>query len=542
MPAETWIEVKPSPLGGKGTFATKTQEPGDVLLALDRPLIVALDKTRLEDTCSWCLSWTDPPAISGAVVHQAAKVSWCTGCKKVKYCSKQCQARAWKAGHKHECKNLAAQSDLIPSTVQAVIRMMEGLSAGDKRYQAILELETHREDFEKAGGKKWDAMQLMAHTALTYMQTKGIKVEGESAKMSLCVLICNSGRLVTPTFDPLGLFFDPQVARINHSCEPNAIIVFDGPKLTVRALTPLLEGSEVLISYIDSTAPFGVRQAELKDQYFFTCQCTKCQLGRDAPQEALLKPGSGFEERIKVIDDMIPNLFKDPAWPRHFLGDSTDKQRLTALQFYGYSYLDSPDGGIEVQDLESLRKVIQIIQNTGVWPFARQPLPALYQQYAVACLRAKRYNEALIAMLRIHVLIDPDIYPQPHHPVRIVHSWALATLSKAVGSNPETPFCQALQSNGVDLSMLFLALLFEVTEQVSKSHGTKSIFGETVGGALQAMMEPGGELDTQFSQIGVKRDQWPKIVEDQIKVLWPKVIAFTKDDGIAQQIDQALEG
>ena len=167
-------------------------------------------------------------------------------------------------------------------------------------------------------------------------------------------------------------------------------------------------------------------------------------------------------------------------------------------------------------------------------------MPALYQQYAVACLGAKRYNEALIAVLRLHVLIDPIIYPQAHHPVRIVHAWTLATLAKAVGSKPHSPFCQALQAYGVDLSMLFLALLTEIQEQVEKSHGVGSLFKRMVGAAWQAMMDPGGELDQQYGERGVRRDQWQQMLGSQIEQVWAKVKAFAEDDGIAAQIDEAL--
>lgn len=531
----------PSPLGGRGLFATKPHQSGEVLLAVDRPLIAVLDRPRIEDTCAWCFSWTELPVLSGAGVNQASKVNWCTGCKKVKYCSKQCQSQAWKAGHKRECRELSQEPEQLPHTVHALIQIMFGLGTGDKKFTPIVEMEAHRDEFEKSGGKRWEAMQLMVKTALAFLQEKlGIKVQGESAIMAMCVLMCNSSRLVTPTFDPLGLILDPKAAMINHSCTPNAIVVFDGPKLTVRALGAIPVDGEVLISYIDSTAPFGVRQAELRDLYFFTCTCQKCQLGAAAPQDAFLDPGPEFEERIKVIDDMIPEIEKDPAWPRHLLGDSTLDKRLSALQYYAYSFLASPDGEEVPQDPARFRKAIHIIRNTGVWPITRAPMPALYQQYAVACLSAKRYNEALIAMLRLHILIDSIVLPQPFHPVRVVHGWTLATLARAISSDQDSPFCKALQSCGVDLSMLFLTLLFDIREHVGKSHGSDSKFARVVLGVVQTMMEPGGELDQQFAQMGINREQWPKLLEEQVKETRPKIEAFAKDEALAAQIDEVL--
>ncbi|KAK5166907.1 uncharacterized protein LTR77_007636 [Saxophila tyrrhenica] len=538
----TGTEVKTSPLGGRGLFATKKLAQGDVVIAMDRPLVAVLDEHRIEDTCSWCFSWTELPVLSGAGVNQALKDNWCTGCKKVKYCSKACQSKAWKAIHKQECKKLSAQSEEIPNLVVAAMQILAGLNLGNSLYGDVQNMETHRDEFEKLGAKKWDVMQLMSHTAVKFSGQEDNKSNLERAKMVVCAMMCNSSRLVTPTFDPLGLVLDPSTAVMNHSCSPNAVVVFDGPKLSVRVLERVQQGDEITISYIDSSAPYGVRQAELRDQYFFTCNCSKCKLGSAAPQDAFLETNQDFAERIKVIDGMIDQITQDPAWPRHILGQSTDMKRMSALQFYGYSYLESPDSTTAAQDPSNLRKAITILRNTGVWPISRAPMPALYQQYAVACLGAKRYNEALVALIRLHALIDPTIYPQAHHPVRIVHAWTLATIAKAVSNEPDTPFCKALQSCGVDLPVLFLALLAEIHEQVPRSHGKSSSFGQMVDGAWRTIMGPGGELDEQYSQQGVERPRQQEMLQQQIKELWPKVKAFAADDALAAQIDEALAG
>ena len=430
----------------------------------------------------------------------------------------------------------------MPNTVVAVMQMLNGLNSGDPLYKAILDMETHRDELEKAGGKKWESMQFMAHTALKLSSEKDGAAQLETAKMALCALMCNSSRLVSPTFDPLGLVLDPQTAVINHCCSPNAVIVFDGPRLSVRALNPIKSDEEIFISYVDSSAPFGVRQAELKDQFFFTCHCDKCKLGANAPQEKFLKPGPEFEERIKVIDEMIPQITKDPTWQRHILGNSSHDQRLSALQFYAYSYLESPDEKTGHLDPAMFRKAITIIRNTQVWPLSRAPLPALYQQYSVACLGARRYNEALIAMLRLHILIDPTIYPQQHHPVRVVHAWTLATLAKAVGREEDSPFCKALKACGVDLSILFLGLVSYIHENVAKSHGSQSLFGRMVGDVWENMGEAGGELEVMYAQRGVGRYQWQKMMKEQIKQMWPQVKAFAEDESLAAEIDRALVG
>ncbi len=47
-----------------------------------------------------------------------------------------------------------------------------------------------------------------------------------------------------------GIFLDPALAMINHSCVPNAFIGFDKRTAVLRAARPIEEGEEITISYI----------------------------------------------------------------------------------------------------------------------------------------------------------------------------------------------------------------------------------------------------------------------------------------------------
>lgn len=77
------------------------------------------------------------------------------------------------------------------------------------------------------------------------------------------------------------------LARINHSCEPNAERVagpLEGSVVRVFALADIAADTEVLVSYIDHTAPLRVRRKHLRQQYKFTCDCPRC--AREAREEA----------------------------------------------------------------------------------------------------------------------------------------------------------------------------------------------------------------------------------------------------------------
>jgi hypothetical protein len=82
-------------------------------------------------------------------------------------------------------------------------------------------------------------------------------------------------------FPPLdGTAFYDTICKMNHSCVPNAVVVYatsEGRGLVaqVRALRDILEGEEVLQSYIQESLSTEKRQLALRD-YGFTCTCSKC--------------------------------------------------------------------------------------------------------------------------------------------------------------------------------------------------------------------------------------------------------------------------
>lgn len=95
---------------------------------------------------------------------------------------------------------------------------------------------------------------------------------------------------------------------VDHSCCPNANVVFEGRNIIIRSLADLQDvhgqldlAQTVKISYIDVMEHTIVRQKKLMDQYYFLCQCDRC-LGT---QFSWL-PKENIEQRIP--DDQFQNL------------------------------------------------------------------------------------------------------------------------------------------------------------------------------------------------------------------------------------------
>ena len=75
--------------------------------------------------------------------------------------------------------------------------------------------------------------------------------------------------------DHIGLF--PKVARINHSCKPNAGNFWSEKRSrrVIYAGTEIEEGEEITVSYIPLLKSIKQRQERLL-QYGFTCSCSAC--------------------------------------------------------------------------------------------------------------------------------------------------------------------------------------------------------------------------------------------------------------------------
>jgi SET domain len=73
----------------------------------------------------------------------------------------------------------------------------------------------------------------------------------------------------------------PLIARINHSCDPNAQIVsqvFVDYHVDVCAVKPIAVGEEITISYLPTTIQRRERRRQLlQARYLFECECPRCQ-------------------------------------------------------------------------------------------------------------------------------------------------------------------------------------------------------------------------------------------------------------------------
>lgn len=210
----------------------------------------------------------------------------------------------------------------------------------------------------------------------------------------------NTFNLVAYDFTSIGLYLDPYSSLMNHSCDYNAIVVFDGDRMAVKAVRPIAQDEQVFVSYIDTTYCVTTRRRQLKQRYFFDCECAKCtrELGNskeglaevekaEAAGEALINSASQMQDANEIIQNY--------------------KTGLTKI-------------------LKSMPSTQNSNSNTTI---TRQPLVALRNELTVALINAGHYDDAWIQCAIEFLKIDPVLYPSTSHPLRRIHAWRLAKLT-----------------------------------------------------------------------------------------------------------------
>jgi len=206
----------------------------------------------------------------------------CSGCKAVYYCTVDCQRKAWISYHRSECKCLRKVSPKIPTdTVRLMARIIFKLKEGGLKTFATLpdgtkryfeDLMTHRSEIVK-DSKRIEAFMSFFAVLEEYVPDLPPKTE----------VLDIFGRVVTNTFNIMnddyqstgvGLYLAASV--VDHSCCPNANVIFRGNQLFLRSIDNIASFSDVRISYTNLLDLTDVRRTSLRQQYYFDCDCKKC--------------------------------------------------------------------------------------------------------------------------------------------------------------------------------------------------------------------------------------------------------------------------
>lgn len=471
---------------GTGLFASSDIATGQDVLYIKVPFVAVLDTARLEDTCSGCFG-------KKQFENDQIELKGCTGCQVVRYCDKACQAKDWKFAHSLECPIFRKlRPRILPNNARAVLRMV--LRYGRQKYDEqdlaiFFQLETHIQEIRERNEDQWNRISLSAKAIKEYsgtaMQEELISAVG--AKLDL-----NSFNLTNALYDRIGLYLHPYVALINHSCDYNSVFGFDGDELFVKAIRPIKKGDQIFISYVDVTNPYKIRQKELSDRYFFTCQCSQCKRGIDTPQDAFLTSAS------------------------------KDSSALEAAEEKAYRLMESVDVDVEpLQTVDQLMSAMHVLRQTSIWPISRQPYVSCRDELVTSLMFTGQFNKAFIQAAIRYIRVDPVVYRYDVHPIRHVHAWALAKLaihlSQGTELNPDDS--DAVQKAELNLSFIVWSILHELVKREPESCTVPS-FKQLVRTTFQevhtVLISNGVDQKTLKTEISKEWDKLERVIRAQL--------------------------
>ncbi|KAK9322111.1 hypothetical protein V1517DRAFT_150502 [Lipomyces orientalis] len=470
---------KDFPGRGNGLVAAKNF-PAYSEIFRKMPEVWVPDSDYRSRICANCLLFA---AATGDSIQAGtvAKVFSCGKCRSTYYCSQECQLQDWKAYHKRECKILATLAPQVPpSTVILLMRIL--LIPGNKRqrfYSAMETLRSHIDD--RRNTEDFETSVVMSKGAKEY---SGTELTLETVVEMLCKIMTNSFSIPLPTYDIVGIMFDTSISLINHSCDPNAVIVFEKNVLMVRAVRPIRKGEEIYITYTDNTMPMPRRKKALRTQYFFDCQCTACCPAslRPDPRNDFLCPTCGT------------------AFQPYSTNSHTGVQLYTDIQecsSCGYEFPDSPNvvyniehkiantGLAEVFDIENDRMAREVLlklkelYKLKTIPIYRSPFIEPMASLIPYCIKHADWNMA-IGLLGIEYFMQDEVRSQlpEYAPVRLAHMMRFVVVLLYVILDGECS--KTLPQYSIDFRECLWGLVVELERLIPTVYGENSAFEKHV--------------------------------------------------------------
>ncbi|XP_073523785.1 SET and MYND domain-containing protein 4 isoform X2 [Phyllobates terribilis] len=342
--ASSSLQLGYSTSKGRHLLACEDIALGELLICEDAYVHVIIpDRDTNTKTNPWDVSVTNCDLFCHHCLQRTLAPLPCRRCSLARYCSSACMEQAWQHYHGIECSvsrlllafgvfcHTALRTVLLTGYGQVLKVFSDKTSAEDQLcvvdwvhssdYKSLVRLVSHSEhhtaehkflcaltsaalcqrlpigllrsmraspptDDPALLDDEVQEVQILGSAILLHMlqlhcnaqAVTAIHEEYEESTTSL-VARSNSSRLATAIF--------PILSLLNHSCDPNTSVSFQGRSVMVRANRAIRKGEEVLHCYGPHKLrmKFEKRQALLKDQYFFTCQCNACTLEQTLTDE-----------------------------------------------------------------------------------------------------------------------------------------------------------------------------------------------------------------------------------------------------------------
>nr|QDF21442.1 histone-lysine N-methyltransferase SMYD3 [Brachionus koreanus] len=253
----------------------------------------------------YCLLYDKKQLFCDFCLKELSKCYQCSRCKLMFFCSKECQISDWSI-HQHECKSFVKLNENIKlkqefkedlnriflrTLIQVKLKNNEKLTDnyGLKTFDTLID---HYDDLIK-DLNRLPQMQKCFHFIKDLMGESFLTSNKLSAKEMISIF----GKLIVNTIsisnfdlsETIGSGLYLSVSSIDHSCQPNSVVTFNGSKIFVKAIRDFRPDEKPSISYIDILMPKNFRQKYLQKNYYFFCKCERCSSESDFVSIVFLK-------------------------------------------------------------------------------------------------------------------------------------------------------------------------------------------------------------------------------------------------------------
>ncbi|CAL1268201.1 unnamed protein product [Larinioides sclopetarius] len=224
--------------------------------------------------------------------------------------------------HKSECKFIMKAKPNVPSTsLRFIALIIFNIKKNGQDYPiedvygrkvSFKTLMSHSEEIKKCI-KRSRQMIALAGTLTDYIGKDNLPRLAEFIEIFGKMAI-NSFSISDDEMQTIGTGLYLGASVFDHSCCPNAEVVFDGVNAYIHATkhVPHRDISKVYISYIEQLDLTEKRQNALLEQYYFHCKCEKCTTSNnDDLMTKFLLPEKETEihlvkfwARLKEIEEM----------------------------------------------------------------------------------------------------------------------------------------------------------------------------------------------------------------------------------------------
>ncbi|KAF2894223.1 hypothetical protein ILUMI_11948 [Ignelater luminosus] len=274
----------------------KDQEvPPGTLIISEKPFVYVLSSKWRTENCDYCFS--------------SGELHKCSNCHYTYYCNKVCQKEGWPI-HKLECNHLKrVMPRVVPDAARLLARLLKKLEKGGNtiksfyapnKFRMFKDLMSHYPNLKEDSRRMEHFVSLcgVLNEFLDGFIPNTVELIGIYGRM--CV---NSFNISDEELRSLGTGIYLGASILDHSCQPNAVAIFQGTLLNIRTTEalPTLNWDKIFLSYIDTLQLPHLRQEELLNTYYFLCECPRCLDTEEAKMmTAAACPNSSCEACIEI--------------------------------------------------------------------------------------------------------------------------------------------------------------------------------------------------------------------------------------------------